>query len=91
MAFWSDRIKIALFSHHLPLKEALKRVKRERLKDFFLRLHNCLEKIQPETFRHLVASLNPHAGENGLLGSEERQPLILPAREWPALRVWLRL
>jgi 4-hydroxythreonine-4-phosphate dehydrogenase len=78
MTFWSDRMKIALFNHHLPLKEALKRVKREKLKDFFLRLHRCFEKIQPERFRFLAAGLNPHAGENGLLGSEEEEE-IAPA------------
>jgi 4-hydroxythreonine-4-phosphate dehydrogenase len=76
MAFWSDRMKIALFSHHLPLKKALKSVKREKLIDFFLRLHNCLEKIQAGTFRFLVAGLNPHAGENGLLGSEEEKEIV---------------
>jgi 4-hydroxythreonine-4-phosphate dehydrogenase len=81
MAFWSDRMKTALFSHHLPLKEALKRVKREKLKDFFLRLHHCLEKIQPETFRFLVAGLNPHAGENGLLGSEEDKEIVPAIKE----------
>jgi 4-hydroxythreonine-4-phosphate dehydrogenase len=81
MTFWSDRMKIALFSHHLPLKEALKRVKRENLKDFFLRLHHCLEKIQPETFRFLAAGLNPHAGENGLLGSEEEKEIIPAIKE----------
>jgi 4-hydroxythreonine-4-phosphate dehydrogenase len=81
MTFWSDRMKTALFSHHLPLKEALKRVKRESLKDFFLRLHHCLEKIQPETFRFLAAGLNPHAGENGLLGSEEEKEIVPAIKE----------
>ncbi len=81
MAFWSDRMKTALFSHHLPLKEALKRVKKEKLKDFFLHLHHCLERIQPETFRFLVAGLNPHAGESGLLGSEEDKEIVPAIKE----------
>jgi 4-hydroxy-L-threonine phosphate dehydrogenase PdxA len=81
MAFWSDRMKTALFSHHLPLKQALKRVKRKNLIDFFLRLHNCFEKIQAGTFRFLVAGLNPHAGENGLLGSEEENEIVPAIKE----------
>jgi len=81
MAFWSDRMKTALFSHHLPLKEALKKVKKEKLKDFFLRLHHCLEKFQPGKFHFLVAGLNPHAGENGLLGSEEEKKIAPAIKE----------
>jgi len=81
MAFWSERMKIALFSHHLSLKEALKKVKKENLKDFFLRLQQCLEKIQPERFQFLVAGLNPHAGENGLLGSEEEKEIVPAIKE----------
>jgi len=76
MAFWSDRIKIALFSHHLPLRAALERVKKEELKDFFLRLHRNIEKIQARKFHFFVAGLNPHAGEKGLMGSEEEKEII---------------
>jgi len=76
MTFWSEKIKIALFSSHLPLKVALERVKKENLLDFFLSLHQCIEKIRPEKFRFIVAGLNPHAGENGFLGSEETQEII---------------
>lgn len=76
MAFWSERIKVALFTHHLPLKAALEKIKKEDLLDFFLLLHQNIEKIQPETFHFLVAGLNPHAGEEGLLGSEEAEEII---------------
>jgi 4-hydroxythreonine-4-phosphate dehydrogenase len=78
MTFWSERIKVALFSHHLPLKAALEKIKKEDLRDFFLLLHKHTEKIQPETFHFLVAGMNPHAGEEGLFGSEEEEE-ILPA------------
>ncbi len=78
MSFWSERLKVALFSHHLPLNEALKKVKKTNLSKFFIQLDQSVKKIKSEQFNFLVAGLNPHAGENGLLGSEE-QIEIIPA------------
>ena len=75
MAFWSDRIKVALFSHHVPLKTALNKIKKDALLDFFLSLNQCVEKIKPGVFHFLVAGLNPHAGEGSLLGSEEEEEI----------------
>jgi 4-hydroxythreonine-4-phosphate dehydrogenase len=76
MCFWSPKIKVALFSSHLPLKEAVEKIKEENLLDFILSLHQSLEKIHPGKYRLLVAGLNPHAGEDGFLGSEEIQEII---------------
>jgi 4-hydroxythreonine-4-phosphate dehydrogenase len=76
MAFWSERIKVALFTHHLPLKTALEKIKKEGLLDFFLLLHQHTERIQPEAFHFMVAGMNPHAGEEGLFGSEEEEEII---------------
>jgi 4-hydroxythreonine-4-phosphate dehydrogenase len=71
MAFWSRKLKVALLSHHLSLREALKKVRRRNLLRFFLILHQSLEKIQPGGVEFVVSGLNPHAGEDGLLGREE--------------------
>ena len=76
MAFWSERIKVALFSHHIPLKAAIEKIKKDALLDFFLSLNHNIEKIKPDAFHFLVAGLNPHAGEEGLLGSEEEEEII---------------
>jgi 4-hydroxythreonine-4-phosphate dehydrogenase len=76
MSFWSDKLKVALFSHHLPLKQAVEKINKANLLNFFLSLHQILEKIQPDTYRFLVAGLNPHAGEQGLLGTEEEEEII---------------
>jgi 4-hydroxythreonine-4-phosphate dehydrogenase len=76
MTFWSDELKVALFSHHLPLKRALEEIKKESLQDFFLNLHKAVGNIKPGTFHFLVAGLNPHAGEQGLFGSEEQEEII---------------
>jgi 4-hydroxythreonine-4-phosphate dehydrogenase len=80
MTFWSDRLKVALFTHHLSLRAALKKVSRENLERFFISLHRSLKKVNPGGFEFLVAGLNPHAGEEGILGHEEREA-VEPAIE----------
>lgn len=71
MTFWSDRLKIALFSHHLPLRDALAAIRTDALADFFKALHKGLLGLAGAPFRLIVAGLNPHAGEDGHLGREE--------------------
>ncbi len=80
MTFWSERMRVALLSHHLPLREALERVRKETLLDFFRTLDRSLERIDSGIREILVAGLNPHAGEEGLLGREEADE-IRPAVE----------
>lgn len=75
MAFWSETLKVALLSHHVSLKNALKKVNRESLLDFILSLHRSLEWVRAGGFVFLVAGLNPHAGEGGLLGREETEEI----------------
>ncbi len=80
MAFWSDKLRVALLSHHLSLREALREIHRERLEHFFLALQRSLKKVRSEEFEFRVAGLNPHAGEGGLLGREELEEIV-PAVE----------
>jgi 4-hydroxythreonine-4-phosphate dehydrogenase len=81
MAFWSEKLKVALLSHHVSLKNALKKVRRESLLDFFLSLHRSLKRIRPGGFEFLIAGLNPHAGEGGLLGHEETEEIAPAIKE----------
>ena len=80
MAFWSDKLKVALYTHHLPLRESLKRINKDDLLTFFIRLDQHVLTINDQRFHFLVAGLNPHAGEEGLIGSEENDE-IFPAVE----------
>jgi len=84
MSFWSDRLTVALLSHHLPLRQALDRVEPESLARFFRVIHRSVSgKAGGGETEILVAGLNPHAGEEGLLGAEERDiigPAIAEAR-----------
>jgi 4-hydroxythreonine-4-phosphate dehydrogenase len=80
MAFWSERLKVALFSHHRPLREAVEAVRADALLRFLRTLEKGLKKLPGGPFRLLVAGLNPHAGEDGHLGGEEEAE-IRPAVE----------
>ena len=75
MSFWSERLLVALFSHHLPLKEALGKIRKAALLDFFRGLSAAAGRIEGGPREFLVAGLNPHAGENGLMGTEEEQEI----------------
>ncbi|MEN4052314.1 MULTISPECIES: 4-hydroxythreonine-4-phosphate dehydrogenase [Sulfurimonas] len=57
---------VALFSEHIPLKEVASALSYEKLKTFLLDLHNSIQKE-----KIAVLGLNPHAGDNGVLGNEE--------------------
>jgi 4-hydroxythreonine-4-phosphate dehydrogenase len=80
MAFWSDPLKVALFSHHRPLGEAVAAVCGAALVDFLRSLHRGLKMVPGGPYRLLAAGLNPHAGEDGHLGREEVEE-IRPALE----------
>jgi len=81
MAFWSEKIKLALFSHHISLRAALEKIKKQELLKFFLFLEQAVKKINSGKFEFLVAGLNPHAGEEGLLGCEEGEEIIPAIKE----------
>ncbi|MDH7492374.1 MAG: 4-hydroxythreonine-4-phosphate dehydrogenase PdxA [Candidatus Saccharicenans sp.] len=76
MSFWSRRLKLALFTHHLPLKEMLTRLNQENLLAFFRRLQQQLERWDLGVENMLLCGLNPHAGEDGTLGQEEISEIV---------------
>ena len=71
MSFWSRGLRVALFSHHIPLKDALAKIKKDALLDYFVALDADLKRFAGGPAEWLVAGLNPHAGEGGLLGAED--------------------
>jgi 4-hydroxythreonine-4-phosphate dehydrogenase len=74
MAFLSPRLQVALLTVHLPLADAIAGLDSEALSEAL----GCLGRHAGG--RIGVAGLNPHAGEGGLLGSEDAE-IVLPAVE----------
>lgn len=73
MMFSSSDFRIALFTRHIPIKDVSSALKKEKLKNFLLLLNSELkQKFKIKNPSIAVLGLNPHAGENGLFGSEEK-------------------
>jgi 4-hydroxythreonine-4-phosphate dehydrogenase len=78
MFFWSPGLKVALFTHHVPLRDVFAQLQRGRITAFVRRVDGELRRLFGQDFTYLFSGLNPHAGENGRLGSEEIE-VIVPA------------
>ncbi len=79
MMFLGPRLKVALVATHWPIKRVPATVTREHIQRTVHHLTDALRRWQPEAsrLRIEVTGLNPHAGEGGLLGTEE-ETIIAP-------------
>lgn len=81
MILFNDRLRVALATIHVPLAKVAEAVTKENLIDKIVRFNASLIKdfgiVKP---RIAVLGLNPHCGDGGLMGSEEKD-IILPAIE----------
>jgi len=59
---------VALFTHHIPIKEVPKKITKKALSQFLIRVYRSLH-VKPIG----VLGLNPHAGDGGVIGKEERR------------------
>lgn len=80
MMFWSEPLKVVLASVHVPLRDVSIVVTREVLDSVIDLTHRALPDFGIAAPRLAVAGLNPHAGEDGLIGQEELR-VFLPAVE----------
>jgi 4-hydroxythreonine-4-phosphate dehydrogenase len=74
----AGRLRVIHVSTHLPLREALDRVTKDRVLTVIRLAHGAGGAWDLPRPRIAVAGLNPHAGEHGLFGREE-QAEIIPA------------
>ena len=81
MIMCSDRLRVGLVTIHIPVSEVSHSISKEKILSSLTTLRQSLKAdfgiVEP---RIAVLSLNPHAGEGGMLGSEE-QEIIKPAIE----------
>ena len=79
MLFVSDDFKVFLLTRHIALSEVSQAITKEIIIDKIERLNNVLcSQFKINEPKLGVLALNPHAGENGLLGEEE-ELIIKPA------------
>lgn len=81
MLLVAGTLRVALATTHLPLSEVSHAITREHLSHVIEVLHNGLVRDFGLVNPHIrVLGLNPHAGEGGYLGNEERH-IIAPVLE----------
>jgi 4-hydroxythreonine-4-phosphate dehydrogenase len=76
MFFWSTPLKVALFTHHIPLHDVFAAISRERIVAFVRLVAGEMRRLFGREFTYFFSGLNPHAGENGFLGNEEGAAII---------------
>jgi 4-hydroxythreonine-4-phosphate dehydrogenase len=82
-AFILDRLRIFFLTRHHSLREAIDRISTDLVVAGLRRVDELSRQIGISAPRIALAALNPHAGENGLLGGEEREvlaPAVTEAR-----------
>ena len=73
MMLGCEKLYVALFTEHIPLKKVPEKIKKNDLIQFFIDFYKSTK------FESIgVLGLNPHAGDGGVLGDEEIKE-ILPA------------
>ena len=101
MMLVTDELKVIHVSTHVSLREAIERAKPERELAVMRLAHDAMRRLGVENPKVAVAGLNPHAGENGLFGTEDAEqiaPAIKEARRegieasgpWPPDTVLMR-
>jgi 4-hydroxythreonine-4-phosphate dehydrogenase len=101
MMFHAPELNVVLATVHVPLRQVPELLTQALIEDVLALTAESLPRFGVSAPRIAVAGLNPHAGEDGLLGSEERQvlaPAIAAARcrglnvtgPWPADTVFGR-
>jgi 4-hydroxythreonine-4-phosphate dehydrogenase len=101
MMLVADKLRVTHVSTHVSLRQAIERVRPERILKVLQLTHDAVRRLGIDKPRLAVAGLNPHAGEGGLFGDEEEKyiaPAIAQARAlgldasgpWPGDTVFFR-
>lgn len=80
----AGKLCVMLLTRHMPLKRALELVTTASVLDRLLLLDESLKRFGVARPKLALAGLNPHAGEGGILGSEDSEilaPAVARARE----------
>ncbi len=79
MLLVADNIRMALVTEHVTIGDIAKHITKDKIKQKLAILHSSLQKdFGVDKPRIAVLALNPHAGDEGLIGKEEIQ-IIKPA------------
>jgi 4-hydroxythreonine-4-phosphate dehydrogenase len=80
MLLVEENLKVIHVSTHVSLRQACDLVKKDRILEVVDLLHKGLQQLGEKNLKIGIAGLNPHAGDNGLFGTEDDME-IKPAVE----------
>ena len=78
MLLVGPNLRVVHVSTHVSLAQAVRLVKKERVEEVISLAHDACHFTGDCTTQIAVAGLNPHAGETGMFGDQEKSE-ILPA------------
>jgi len=78
MLLYDKKLSVIHVSTHIPMLQAITRLNQSRIEKVIELADSSMRKLTGTTPRIAVAGINPHAGENGLFGTEEIK-IIMPA------------
>lgn len=74
-----DTLRVGLVTNHVPIKDVVSKLNTKLIVEKLEIMHHALERdFSIERPKIAVLGLNPHAGDNGLIGKEEKE-IIIPA------------
>ena len=79
MLLFNDAFSVLPLTTHIPLKEIYKEISYKKIEKACKNINNFyLKTIKRKKFKIGILGLNPHNGENGYIGNEEKR-IIIPA------------
>ena len=79
MLLFNDAFSVLPLTTHIPLKEVYKEISYKKIEKACKNINNFyLKTIKRKKFKIGILGLNPHNGENGYIGNEEKR-IIIPA------------
>jgi len=72
MAFYGEKMIVSLVTTHIPLKYVPQSITFEKIIDTARLSYEFLKRLKIDEPKIAICGLNPHAGEEGLLGNEEK-------------------
>ncbi|BEG99296.1 4-hydroxythreonine-4-phosphate dehydrogenase PdxA [Bacteroides sedimenti] len=79
MILMKDDLRVALVTGHIPVADIARSITKEKIMEKLeIFNHSLKQDFRIDSPRIAVLALNPHAGDNGLIGKEEEE-IIIPA------------
>jgi len=83
MMLSSPEMNVVVLTTHLPLKSAVREVKKELVLEKIVLISDCLRPDKPIG----VCGLNPHASDGGLFGDEEKLEILPAIKEAQRMKI----